>query len=89
MNRIKEPGKLLQVVMGPRQVGKTTLVNQLAEVKSGDDQNRSGLSEFQKQFNPDKILLVGKSGLTIEEFLTLDPVSLFEYPMQNAVSLTR
>lgn len=47
------------------------------EVKSGDGQNRSGLSEFQKQFNPDKILLVGKSGLTIEEFLTLDPISLF------------
>ncbi|WP_442591652.1 AAA family ATPase [Pedobacter sp. AW31-3R] len=30
-SRIKEPRKFLQVVMGPRQVGKTTLVNQLAE----------------------------------------------------------
>lgn len=47
------------------------------EVKSGDDQNRSGLSDFQKQFNPDKILLIGKSGITVEEFLTLNPVSLF------------
>ena len=27
--RIKEPRKLIQVVMGPRQVGKTTLVDQL------------------------------------------------------------
>lgn len=47
------------------------------EVKSGDDQNRSGLNEFQKQFNPEKILLIGKSGLTIEEFLKLNPVNLF------------
>ena len=27
--RIKEPRKFIQVVMGPRQVGKTTLVSQL------------------------------------------------------------
>ncbi|MFP4025177.1 MAG: ATP-binding protein [Thiohalospira sp.] len=29
--RIKEPRKLIQVVMGPRQVGKTTMVNQLTK----------------------------------------------------------
>jgi predicted AAA+ superfamily ATPase len=47
------------------------------EVKSGDDQSNSGLNQFQKQFNPDKVLLIGKSGLSIEEFLTLNPVTLF------------
>lgn len=30
-SRIREPRKHIQVIMGPRQVGKTTLVNQLAE----------------------------------------------------------
>lgn len=30
-NRIKEPRKFIQVVMGPRQVGKTTMVSQLFE----------------------------------------------------------
>ena len=29
--RIQEPGKFIQVVMGPRQVGKTTMVTQLAD----------------------------------------------------------
>lgn len=29
--RIKEPRKFIQVVMGPRQVGKTTMVNQLCQ----------------------------------------------------------
>ncbi len=47
------------------------------EVKSGEDQNRSGLNNFQKQFNPSKILLIGKTGLSIEEFLRLNPVTLF------------
>ena len=29
--RIQEPRKFIQVVMGPRQVGKTTMVTQLAD----------------------------------------------------------
>ncbi len=29
MNRLREPGRFIQVLMGPRQTGKTTLVNQL------------------------------------------------------------
>ena len=33
--RIKEPRKFIQVVMGPRQVGKTTMVNQLFKQGSG------------------------------------------------------
>ena len=47
------------------------------EVKSGEDQSNSGLSQFRKQFNPDKVLLIGKAGLSVEEFLKLNPVSLF------------
>lgn len=47
------------------------------EVKGGDDQKNTGLSQFQKQHHSDKILLIGKSGLSIQEFLTLNPVSLF------------
>ena len=31
INRVNEPRKFIQVVMGPRQVGKTTLVRQLLE----------------------------------------------------------
>jgi predicted AAA+ superfamily ATPase len=47
------------------------------EVKSGGDQSNSGLNQFQKHFNPDKVLLIGKSGLSVQEFLTLNPVTLF------------
>lgn len=47
------------------------------EVKSGEDQYNSGLNQFQKQFHPDKVLLIGKSGLSVEEFLTINPVTLF------------
>ncbi|NQX53816.1 DUF4143 domain-containing protein [Pedobacter panaciterrae] len=47
------------------------------KVKSGQDLSISGLNEFQKQFKPEKILLIGKSGLSIEEFLKLNPVTLF------------
>lgn len=31
--RLEEPRKFLQVVMGPRQVGKTTLINQILKGK--------------------------------------------------------
>jgi predicted AAA+ superfamily ATPase len=31
INRVTEPKRFIQVVMGPRQVGKTTLVKQLLE----------------------------------------------------------
>ena len=34
------------------------------EVKSGSRQKTSGMAFFQKKFNPDKVLLVGNSGLS-------------------------
>jgi len=42
------------------------------EVKSGNMGRISGMQAFQKQMQPDKVLLVGKSGLPIEEFLKMD-----------------
>ncbi|CAG5011867.1 hypothetical protein DYBT9275_05042 [Dyadobacter sp. CECT 9275] len=47
------------------------------EVKSGGKQDSSGMAAFQKQFNPKRILLVGDTGLPWQEFLTLDPFTLF------------
>lgn len=47
------------------------------EVKSGADQANSGLSEFHKRFNPEKVLIIGKSGLSVEEFLSMNPTTLF------------
>jgi uncharacterized protein len=47
------------------------------EVKSGFGQSNKGLSAFQKQFSPNKILLVGNSGIPWQEFLKMDTGSLF------------
>lgn len=47
------------------------------EVKSGEGKSNKGLSAFQKQFDPKKVLLVGNSGIPWQEFLRIDPVSLF------------
>lgn len=47
------------------------------EVKSNQTNRLSGLSAFQKQFNPDKVLLVGDKGLPWQEFLKINPVDIF------------
>jgi len=47
------------------------------EVKSGNSGNPKGMSAFKKQNQPDKILLVGKNGLPWQEFLKIDPITLF------------
>jgi predicted AAA+ superfamily ATPase len=47
------------------------------EVKSGMTQSSSGISAFKKAFNPDKVLLVGKSGIPWQDFLKINPVELF------------
>jgi predicted AAA+ superfamily ATPase len=47
------------------------------EVKSGSGQKTSGMPFFQKKFNPDKVLLVGNSGLSWQEFLKMKPSELF------------
>ena len=47
------------------------------EIKSGTIQSSSGISAFKKAFNPDKVLLIGKSGIPWEDFLKLNPMDLF------------
>jgi uncharacterized protein len=47
------------------------------EVKSGTGDNPYGMAAFKKKYNPDKMLLVGKSGYPWEEFLHINPVELF------------
>ncbi|HET6253597.1 MAG TPA: ATP-binding protein [Puia sp.] len=47
------------------------------EIKSGTTQSSSGISAFKKAFNPDKVLLIGKSGIPWQEFLKLNPTDLF------------
>lgn len=47
------------------------------EVKSGQSDKTAGMAAFQKQFHPEKILMVGKQGIPWEEFLKIDPAELF------------
>lgn len=47
------------------------------EVKSGRSRVPTGIRIFSKRFNPAKILLVGKEGIPIEEFLTIPAGELF------------
>ena len=47
------------------------------EIKSGAKQSSSGMAAFQKQFNPKKIYLIGDTGLSLQEFLSINPLSLF------------
>ena len=46
-------------------------------VKSGAAGSTSGMTAFKKKFNPDKVLLIGNAGLPWQDFLRLNPVSLF------------
>jgi hypothetical protein len=49
------------------------------EVKSGQESiQHSGIDSFVKQFNPDRILLVGDQGISLKTFLSTSPSSLFE-----------
>lgn len=47
------------------------------EVKSGRYKSSSGIPEFTKRFNPTKLLLVGREGIPIEEFLRIPISDLF------------
>lgn len=47
------------------------------EIKSGATRRAPGMQAFQKHFGPDKVLLIGSSGLPWQEFLQLDPDELF------------
>lgn len=47
------------------------------EVKSGATKSSSGMAAFQKRFNPDKVLLIGGTGLSCQDFLKMNPSELF------------
>ncbi len=47
------------------------------EVKSGKNTSAKGISAFSKLYPTKKKLLVGGDGLTIEEFLSIEPADLF------------
>jgi len=47
------------------------------EVKSGFKPANNGMSVFSKKYGSSKLLLVGASGIPLEEFLTISPSDLF------------
>lgn len=47
------------------------------EVKSGGIRQASGMAVFEKLHHPDKMLLVGRDGISWEEFLQINPLALF------------
>ena len=47
------------------------------EVKSWFTKPTKGMAAFKEKFDPDKVLLVGTSGLHWKEFLRMDPADLF------------
>lgn len=47
------------------------------ESSSGESHKRSGMEAFNKKFRPHRVLLIGKTGIPIEEFLMINPGELF------------
>lgn len=47
------------------------------EVKSGAKGGTSGMKAFHEKFRPNKLLLVGTGGIPYDEFLKIEPISLF------------
>jgi len=47
------------------------------EIKSGAVKKVGGMEAFKKEFNPHKILLIGNTGLSWQEFLQINPNELF------------
>ena len=47
------------------------------EVKSGRRGENKGISSFSKRYHPLKSLIVGTNGISIEEFLRMNPIDLF------------
>ncbi|HYF66946.1 MAG TPA: DUF4143 domain-containing protein, partial [Ohtaekwangia sp.] len=47
------------------------------EVKSGATQKAKGMDAFKKQYEPDRILLIGNSGIPWQEFLNMNPSNVF------------
>ncbi len=48
------------------------------EVKSGQTKPTKGMASFKLKYNPTKILLVGTTGILWQDFLAINPASLFD-----------
>ncbi len=48
------------------------------EVKSGRRATNKGMAIFAEKFNPEKAIVVGTGGITLEEFLQMNPIALFK-----------
>lgn len=48
------------------------------EVKSNAERYNSGLAAIRNMYNPYATLIVGRSGMSPEEFLSINPNKLFE-----------
>lgn len=48
------------------------------EVKTTSLRSTSGMDAFKKRYNPNRVLLVGPTGVQVEEFLALEVASLFD-----------
>ncbi|MBI5206641.1 MAG: hypothetical protein HY934_02510 [Candidatus Firestonebacteria bacterium] len=81
VKRLKEKKRFIQVIMGPRQVVKTTAIQQVIkeiEVKSGQKQVSShGLTAFNKNIYPHaKTFIIGLSGINLKDFFEM-PITKF------------
>jgi predicted AAA+ superfamily ATPase len=47
------------------------------EVKSSATGNTSGMAAFKSKYTPDKVLLIGSSGMPWQEFLQINPAEIF------------
>jgi predicted AAA+ superfamily ATPase len=47
------------------------------EVSSGGSHKQAGMEAFQKRFLPDRLLMIGKTGIPLHEFLLINPGDLF------------
>ncbi len=77
VHRLREPRRFIQVIAGPRQVGKTTIAQAVAAdsglpyVYASADGPSRGVSAFKQQFPRARTLLVGagSGAMAIEAFL--------------------
>jgi hypothetical protein len=47
------------------------------EIKSGAKAENKGMKIFNEAFHPDKMLIIGTSGIPYDEFLKINPKELF------------
>lgn len=47
------------------------------EVKTSAIGHHKGMASFKNKYSPHKVLLVGPGGITFDDFLLMDPLSLF------------